>query len=197
MLEQLFGSRTRLKLLRLFLIHPQEQYFVREISRRIDEQLNSVRRELANLEKLTIIQTVTSNKKRFYRLNTKCVLYPELKSLILKARLVIEEDLIQKLKKAGSIQYLVLTGLFVGQDDAKTDMLIIGRVNRQKLAPLIKPMQENFDREIRYTVMSRQEYEYRRDVTDLFLFDILENKKVTLIDTLHKKKDDGAADTHS
>lgn len=188
MLEQLFGSRTRLKLLRLFLTHPQEQYFVREISRRVDEQLNSVRRELANLERLTIIQTVTSNKKRFYRLNTKCVLHPELKALILKARLVIEEDLIQKLKKAGSIQYLVLTGIFVGEDDAKTDMLIIGRVNRQKLTPLIKPMQENFDREIRYTVMSRQEYDYRRDVTDRFLFDILEGKKVTLIDTLHKKE---------
>lgn len=188
MLEQLFGSRTRLKLLRLFLTHPQEQYFVREISRRVDEQLNSVRRELANLERLTIIQTVTSNKKRFYRLNTKCVLHSELKALILKARLVIEEDLIQKLRKAGSIQYLVLAGIFVGEDDAKTDMLIIGRVNRQKLAPLIKSMQENFDREIRYTVMSRQEYDYRRDVTDRFLFDILEGKKVTLIDALRKKK---------
>lgn len=184
MLEQLFGSRTRFKLLRLFLTNPDEQYFVRELSRKIDERLNSVRRELANLERLTIIQTVAVNKKRYYRLNTKCVLYPELKALMVKARLAIEKDLVHKLKRAGSISYLVLTGLFTGLDGAKTDMLIVGRCNRQKLRPLVKRLQVSFDREIRYTVMSKKEFEYRRDITDRFLFDILENKKVTLINTL-------------
>ncbi len=182
MLEHLFGSRTRLKLLRLFLLHPEEQFFVREICRRIGEQLNSVRRELANLERLTIIETASAKKKRYYRLNVKCVLYHELKALIVKARLALEADLLQKLKRTGSISYLVLTGMFTGLDEAKTDILIVGRVNRQKLTPLIRRLQENFDRDIRYTVMSKKEFDYRRDITDRFLFDILENKNVTLID---------------
>ncbi len=186
MLEQLFGSRTRLKLLRLFLTNPQEQYFVRELSRRIDERLNSVRRELANLEKIGLVQTVAARRKRYYRLNTKSVLYPELRALILKARLTVEQDIIQKLKKAGAITFLVLTGVFTGQDDAKTDILIVGRCNREKLKPIIKKLQENFDREIRYTVMSKKEFDYRQDITDRFLFDILENKNVTLIDAMKK-----------
>lgn len=198
MLEQLFGSRTRLKLLRLFLTNPEEQFFVRELTRKIDEQLNSVRRELANLEKLTIIESVATNKKRYYRLNTKCVLYPELKALILKARLAIEQDLIQRLKKTGSISYLALTGVFTGLEDAKTDILIIGRVNRQKLKPLTKRLQDNVDKEIRYTVMSKQEFDYRRDITDRFLFDILENKKVVLIDSLNKASTaEESHETHS
>lgn len=184
MLEHLFGSRTRLKLLRLFLTQPQEQFFVRELTRRIDERLNSVRRELANLERLNIIQSSTANQKRFYRANTKSVLYPELRALIFKARLAIEEDVIQRIKKTGVISYMVLTGVFAGLEHAKTDMLIVGRCNRQKLRPLIKRLQENLDREIRYTIMSRQEYDYRKELTDRFLFDILENKKVILIDKL-------------
>ncbi len=189
MLEQLFGSRTRTKLLRLFLTHPADQYYVREITRKVDERLNSVRRELANLETLEIITTVSSNRKRYYKLNTKCVLYPELKALIYKARLSIEQDVIQKLKKTGSITYLVLTGVFTGVEDARTDILIVGRVNRHKLVPLMRRLHENFDAEIRYTVMSLKEFTYRREITDRFLYSILENKKVTLIDAFKKRRD--------
>lgn len=187
MLEHLFGSRTRLKLLRLFVTHPNERFFVREMSRKIDERLNSVRRELANLERIDLVGSATTDKKRYYQLNTKCVLYPELRALIIKARLAIEQDLIQKLKKAGAISYLALTGVFVGQEDTKVDILIVGRCNRSKLQPIMKRLQENFDREIRYAVMSRKEFDYRRDITDKFLFDILENKKVTLIDAIFKE----------
>lgn len=186
MLEQLFGSRTRLKLLRLFLTHPTEQFFVREITRRIDERLNSVRRELANLEGIKLIETVGINKKRYYRLNAYSVLYPELKALILKARLTIEQDVLRKLKRTGAISYIALTGMFTGVSGARTDILIVGRVKRTNLKPLIKKLQANFDSEVRYTVMSRKEYEYRREITDRFLYTILENKKVVLIDTLTK-----------
>lgn len=188
MLEQLFGSRTRLKLLRLFLTHPSEQFFVREITRRIDERLNSVRRELANLESIKLVETVANKKKRYYRLNTFSVLYPELKALILKARLTIEQDVLHKLKRSGAISYLALTGMFTGVDEARTDILIVGRVNRTHLRPLIKKLQSNFDSEVRFTVMSKKEFEYRREITDRFLYTILENKKVVLIDTLTKKK---------
>lgn len=186
MLEHLFGSRTRLKLLRLFLLHPEQNYFVREITRTVDERLNSVRRELANLERVTLIETVAVNRKRYYRLNTHCPLYPELRALVIKARLALEHDLVERLRKTGAISYLALTGQFTELPHAQTDILIIGRINRAKLKPLIRRLQENFDKEIRFTIMSRKEFDYRRDITDRFLFDILENKKVVLIDSLKK-----------
>lgn len=184
MLEQLFGSRTRVKLLRLFLTHPDEQFFVREMTRRIDERINSVRRELANLEDLGLVETASQNRKRFYRLNTACVLYPELKALILKSRVAIEQNLVQQLKKMGSVTYMALTGMFTGVEDAKTDVLIVGRVNRRQVKAFMKRLQSNFDNEIRYTIMNVKEFAYRRDITDRFLYTILENKRVTLIDKL-------------
>lgn len=188
MLEHLFGSRTRLKLLRLFLTHPGEQFFVRELSRKIDERLNSVRRELANLERITLVESSAKNQKRFYRLNTQCVLYPELKALIIKARLAIEQGSLKKLKQTGAISLLILSGVFTGVDDAQTDILIVGRLNRRKLRSFIRQLQEHFESEIRYTIMSKKEYGYRIEITDRFLFTILDTQHVTLIDTLKHKK---------
>jgi len=186
MLEQLFGSRTRVKLLRLFLTHPGEQFFVREITRRIDERINSVRRELANLEELGLVENASRDHKRFYRLDTRCVLYPELKALVLKSRVAIEQNLVQRLKKMGKVSYMALTGVFTGVEDAKTDVLIVGRVHRGQVRTFMKKLQANFDNEIRYTIMNLREFNYRRDITDRFLYTILENKRVTLIDTLKK-----------
>jgi DNA-binding transcriptional ArsR family regulator len=186
MLEQLFGSRTRVKLLRLFLTHPGEQFFVRELTRRVDERINSVRRELANLEDLGLIQTAAQNRKRYYRLDTNCLLYPELKALILKSRVAIEQNLVHRLRSMGSVSYMALTGVFTGVPEAKTDVLIVGRVNRKQLKAFMKKLQVNFDSEIRFTVMNLREFTYRRDITDRFLYTILENKRVTLVDNLKK-----------
>ena len=83
MLERLFGSRTRVKLLKLFLTNPSTAFFVREISRKVGEQLNSVRRELANLMTLGAVTTAEHDDKKFYQLNTKFVLADELKALLL------------------------------------------------------------------------------------------------------------------
>ncbi|MDO8509770.1 MAG: ArsR family transcriptional regulator, partial [bacterium] len=55
MLEHLFGSTTRVKLLQIFFSSPDRAYFMRELARLVEVQLNAIRRELANLEKLGII----------------------------------------------------------------------------------------------------------------------------------------------
>lgn len=56
MFEQLFGSKTRVKLLSLFYNNPERPFYVREITRKIDEQINSVRRELQNLLNIGIVR---------------------------------------------------------------------------------------------------------------------------------------------
>lgn len=183
-LEQLFGSRTRVKLLRLFLTHPEEQFFVRELTRRVAERINSVRRELANLESLSLVAGVSKNRKRFYRLNTSSILYPELKALILKARIAVEQDWLEKIKKSGRISYLSLSGVFTGVAEAQTDVLIVGRVARKTLRSFMRRFQEQFENEIRFTVMPLKEFKYRRDITDRFLYTIFENKQVVLINRL-------------
>ncbi len=78
MIEQLFGSKTRVKLLQLFYSNPNRSFFVREITRKIDEQINSVRRELSNLLNVGIITSETNNNKLYYEVNQKFEYYSTL-----------------------------------------------------------------------------------------------------------------------
>jgi predicted transcriptional regulator len=81
MIEQLFGSKTRVKLLRLFFSNPNRSFYVREITRKVDEQINSVRRELANLLSLGIITSDSSNNKLYYEVNQDYEYFKALQSM--------------------------------------------------------------------------------------------------------------------
>lgn len=182
MLDQLLGSRTRAKILRLLLTNPSKAYFVREISRKIHEHMNSVRRELMFLTEVGIVKATGEGQKRFYHADEAYQLFPELKALVFKAQVMEEQELLSAIQGSGRMHLLVLTGFFVGQTDATTDILIVGTVNRQKLQRLIKSFQEHFDRDIHYTVFTRQEFEYRHAVTDRFLYSILSGPMITVVD---------------
>jgi DNA-binding transcriptional ArsR family regulator len=188
MLEQLFGSRTRVKLLRLFLTGSEKEYYVREMTRRIEERINSVRRELGNLEEMGIITSEEKDKKKYYRANPDFILYQELRGVMLKSRLIAERSLVKSIEGLGVIRLLVLTGVFTGEKDTRTDMLIVGKVSKEKLEELIQKFQTHMDHEINYTVMSTKEYLYRQEVTDKFLFDILGGKKIVVVDEMEKER---------
>src|SRR5438128_7349184 len=81
MVEQLFGSKTRVKLLQLFYSNPNRSFYVREITRKIDEQINSVRRELANLLSIGIIASETNNNRLYYEVNQQYEYYPPLATI--------------------------------------------------------------------------------------------------------------------
>src|SRR6185437_14467671 len=81
MIEQLFGSKTRVKLLQLFYSNPNRSFFVREITRKIDEQINSVRRELSNLQNIGIIVSDNNNNKLYYEVNQKFEFYDPLRAI--------------------------------------------------------------------------------------------------------------------
>lgn len=182
LLDHLFGSRTRAKLLRLLLTNPAKSYFVREISRKIREHVNSVRRELKFLTEVGIIEATGVGQKRFYRANVEHGLFKELKALLFKAQVLEERQLLGAIEQSGHIHLLLLTGFFVGQDIAQTDILIVGSINRKRVERMIKTFQEHFDREIHFTLMTKQEFDYRSSITDRFLYAILSGPTLSVID---------------
>ncbi|HQA64171.1 MAG TPA: hypothetical protein PK085_03665 [bacterium] len=196
MLERLFGSKTRVLLLRLFLNNPDDYFFVRELSRRLGAHLNSVRRELENLETIGIITSHTKkdlekevekklkDNKKYYKLNNNFVFVEELRALLIKAQLILEQSLIKKVEALGSISFFLLSGVFVGRTDAPADLLIVGRVKRNRLLKLIKIFERELGQEIRYSVLTAKDFQYRRDVTDRFLYDLLDGKNLIILDYL-------------
>lgn len=182
-LEQLFGSKTRFSLLKLFCRDAERQYFMRELARLADNQLNAVRREVVNLENVGIIREITGSdtKKRFYKLNTNFILINELSSLITRSELLVKKNLVERIKDFGSIDLCILTGSLLNIQ-APCDILIVGRVNKEELEKLIKKFEAEMDKSIAYTVFSPEEYKQRKALTDKFLFSILENKKMVVVD---------------
>lgn len=184
MLDHLFGSKTRVKLLHLFLSNPENRFFVRELTRKLHQPINSVRRELTNLTNIGLLGAHDERNKKYYQVDRSFPLYPELKNLMLKSYLSVDQSFIKRLRSIGKISYLTLTGFFTGANNVKTDILIVGTVNRQKLENLISRMQREFSHAIRYTVMTKKEFMYRNDLTDKFLYDILEQRRIVLVDTM-------------
>ncbi len=200
MLEQLFGSKTRVRLLRLFLNNAKDAYFVRELTRKIGAQINAVRNELDNLVDMGLVVAVSDygeeegeekeknrrsvQQRKYYRVNVESLLYPELRALFMKAQVMLEKDFVRRLTVAGPINYLALTGFFVSEEPSPTDLLIVGKLNRDKLANVIRNFEREVGREVNYTVLTPQEFRYRRDVTDRFLYSILESRKLVVVDTM-------------
>lgn len=190
MLEQLFSSKTRVKLLSLFLSHPNKSYYVRELTRRLDERINSIRRELANLETVGILQSKTIDRKRYYTVETDFYCFDELQNLFMKVRVGPEDRISQKLQKIDGITYCLLTGFFSNEERSSTDVLIVGTVNKKKVHDIISQFEQEFDREINYTIMDTDEFEYRREMDDLFVGSLLKKSHVIVIDKLAKTSAD-------
>ncbi|MEK7203272.1 MAG: hypothetical protein AAB653_03075 [Patescibacteria group bacterium] len=195
MLDKLFGSKTRVKLLKLFLLHPLNKFYIRQLSRDLKLQLNSTRRELDNLESFGILFSTVGNEqegdnkngnngqeKKYYRANPEFVLFDEIKALIVKAQVLYEKDFVVKLQSIGKVKLLVLSGLFVNNINSAIDLLLVGKFNKIKLLKLIKELEDGLGKEINYTIFDSREFKYRRDITDVFLYSILDGKKIVVID---------------
>lgn len=199
MIEQLFGSKTRVMLLRLFLNNPEKFYYVRELTRNLDTHLNSVRRELDNLQKMGIISFYTKtdlekeiekeikDNKKYYKLNSDFMFISELSSLLNKAHVVLDKTLTKRIENLGDIKFFLLSGVFVGWDNAPVDMLAVGVVNRTKLKNLVKSFEKELGKSINYAIMTRAEFQYRYNITDRFLYDLLGGKNMIIVDSLMSK----------
>lgn len=159
---------------------------MRELTRKLHQRINSIRVELKNLESFGLLLTERKDNKKYYKVDPAFPLYPELKNLMLKSYLLVNKKFVSTLKSIGQISYLTLTGFFTGAENVKTDVLIVGKVNRKKLNTLVNRMQNEFSHPVRYTIMSKKEFIYRNDLTDKFLYEILEQRRIVLIDKLGK-----------
>ncbi len=208
MIEQLFGSKTRVKLLQLFYTNPNRAFYVREITRKIDEQINSVRRELANLLSIGIITSDANNNRLYYEVNQKYEHYAPLamifggvkavdapsaskKTSAKKTKTSSEEPVVQAqehplakaLRGAGKVNIALLTGQFTRDELSGVDLVIVGDLNQSKVAKFVADLEESEGKELRYTTMTLSDFKYRVQIHDRFVANVLEAKKQVIINT--------------
>jgi len=193
MLEHLFGSKTRMKLLTLFLHNPEKSYFVRELTRMIDTQINAVRRELDNLEKIGMVRETVAPaedgekpgvRRKYYGMNPTFPLLQEIRTLMMKSHLLMERRLDKELAELGDVKYAALMGTFIGVSDSPVDLFLVGNVRTDKATKFIKNLEAELGFEVNFTCLDPGDFSYRKDVGDRFLLSILEAPKNIVINVL-------------
>jgi DNA-binding transcriptional ArsR family regulator len=196
MYETLFGSKTRVKLLSLLLINNGRAFYVREITRTIDEQINSVRRELLNLKSIGLVKSYEKKGKIYYEANTKFEFYSELKKIFEKTGKTPtgEDKTTFGIRKSGDISFAALMGVFVGDTASQVDLFVVGEVDKRKMKSVLTNLEKEIGREVNYCVMTPSEFDDRKMLFDRFLTEIMASPKKILIDNLVETGEPAAVD---
>ena len=186
--EKLFGSKTRAKLLKLFFESPEKSFYVREMTRVIDEQINSVRRELMNLESIGVIKSETFDNKIYYSANTKHPFSRPLSEIFSKKVSSTSRD--KDVQESTWEEYcrpvknylkgLIVTNRLPGQDGI--DLLIIGNDKTKKLTRWAEVVEKKMGKPINYVIMTPDDFTYRKSVKDRFVSEVLEMEISEIID---------------
>lgn len=183
MFSDLITSKSRIKLLSVYLANPQEMYHVRELVRRTGDEINAVRRELLFLEKRGILVKEPRSNRIYYSLSKNYPFYFDLLRLGVKT-VGLGEEILKNRTKIGKIKYAMFSGKFVRRlkkEVDEVDVLIVGVVVLPELALLIREEEKRLNCEINYTVMSEEEFEFRKKKRDPFVRSVLEGSRVMLI----------------
>ena len=176
-LEKLFGSKTRAKLLGLFFENPDKSYYVREITRVIEEQINSVRRELTNLNALGLVKIENYENKVYYSANMKHPFARPMTEIFSRKIDTAQEVEVRRPTWADYVRpvenllsALVVTNRLPGQEGL--DLLIIGDDYQRKLTRWAEVVEKRQGKPLNYAIMSREDYLYRKSVRDRFIADV-------------------------
>ena len=191
MIDALFGSKTRVKLLHLFLNNPGKSFYVREITRLIDEQINSVRRELANMLGVGVIVSDSADNKLYYSVNQQYEYYEPLHNIFADGGSKSKLDRAQKqsdswtgeLSKITGLRLAVAAGVLVRGSASSIDLLLVGTMPASRVTSAMKKIEKAEGRDLNYAVLSYDDFYYRMSVRDKFITEILSGKYSVLVDT--------------
>ncbi len=183
-LGDIITSKVRIKILELFFGNSDEMYHVRGIVRETKEEINAVRRELARMEKAGILKKEPRGNRIYYWVNSDYPMYGDLISLVAKT-MGLGAEIIANKKKVGNPSFVMFSGNFVrrktrrNEDDV--EILVVGNIVLPELATLIRVEESKRGQEVNYTVMSREEFDFRKKRRDPFLLRILSGSRVMII----------------
>lgn len=183
MFSDLITSKSRVKLLNVFLANPSEMYHVREFVRRTEDEINAVRRELLFLEGKGVLAREARGNRVYYSLSKNYPFYFDLLRLAAKT-VGLGKEILKNRAKIGKIKYAMFSGRFtrrLKKEPNSVDFLIIGMVVLPELAILIRDEEKRLNTEINYTVMTEEEFLFRKKKRDPFILSILNGSRIMLL----------------
>jgi hypothetical protein len=174
-LEFLFGSKVKSRLLRFFILNPDQKHTLAEIAKKNMVKASEAKRELEHFSKMKFIIERKNNGSRYYVFNQNFPYYLELKRLIVKSNIYPSSQSFSKIKIIGDIKLVLISGIFINYQKSKADILLVANnINRAKLKNFMNNLEAEIGKEISYVLMTSEEFQYRMNMLDRFVLDFLE-----------------------
>jgi len=201
-LEKLFGSAPRIKIIRLFFLNPETLFNPKGISRRVKVTLPVARREILLLKNIGFIKQkegmideiiklkkgkIKNKKKKIQglKLNTFFPFLHPLKNLVVNTAPIDKEKLIKILSSIGRMKLIILSGIFIQSDDSKADVFLVGdSIRRGALERALRNIEAQVGKELVYAVFSTKEFLYRFGMYDRFVRDVLDYPHEKIVNKL-------------
>lgn len=189
MLATILGSKLRAKVLGWLFTHPDERYFVRQLTTLLGEDSTNVSRELARLEKTGVLISTTEGKQKYYQANRGSPVFNELHGLIVKTAGVADILCSALAPAMERIKVAFIFGSIASRTEERTsdiDMMVIGETTFSEIVSLISPAQRTLGREINPVVYPTSEFNQKIQENYHFLKTVLESDKNFLVGDEHE-----------
>ncbi|TSC52982.1 MAG: hypothetical protein LiPW39_483 [Parcubacteria group bacterium LiPW_39] len=192
-LEQLFDSPIKVRLLKLFLRNPGRYFLLSEIVKKTQGRKKLVEKQVKGLASIGFLRSkkIKANRKkritggRYFTVNPKFDFYSELQILVLKSSPTSKDKMLKKILKLGRIKMALISGVFLNTENSRVDLFLVGDdISDRKLRNFLAEMESEVGREIEYAAMDSKEFDYRFHMFDRFVKDILEKPHEKLINKI-------------
>ena len=181
-LELLFSSSARVKILTLFLLNPESRFYQREIESLTGLPIRAVQREVERLETLGLLQKTIDGNRIYYQVDREFFLFPELKGLILKTA-GLGSLLRERLQNEDRIEIAFIYGSYAANQETTAsdiDLFVIGELSSRELHAVVSKAEKVVHREINYTLFSPEEFRQKAQARGGFVLNVLEGPKIFL-----------------
>jgi len=182
-LQDIIISKVRVKLIETFLFEPEEMFYIRELTRKLDEEINAVRRELLYLKEKGLVKEEKRGNRLYYTFNRNYLFHKDLVSMVAKVT-GLGQALAKNSPRLGKLKFIMLSGRFIRHMPRvkdTVDLLVVGDIIMPQLIELVKEQEARGGREINYTVMTEAELSYRKSHNDPFIGRILQGSRVMIL----------------
>lgn len=196
-LDKIFGGAAKVRMMRLFILNPEQQFSVNEVIKRTLTHEKDVRVEIALLEKIGLIkrrtvsrkenpESLRSKKTQVWALNQKFIYFDELKSFLVNVNLIKNSELIKRISRVGKIKLVVLAGVFLNQlGENRLDLLVVGDdIRRASLENIVKSLESELGKDIKYAFFATDDFIYRMNMYDKLVRDLLDYPHQVVLDRI-------------
>lgn len=184
-LSKIFGNETKVKIMKLFLFNQEKIFSIKDISTRVKSQISKVRREMSLIEKMGLVKRRTMKNGYGFIVDQQFPYLNSLQVFLVNVEPLQPKEIIKKFSKAGSIKLIITSGVFIQELESRADLLIVGdSLKKSKLENIIKTIESEIGKELRYVYFTTEEFKYRLSMYDKLTRDILDYPHMKILNRL-------------